>query len=215
MEKLLNLQNNLTILQQNERWNSELPEQLLSIKYILPHFKVLELGGHIGRNTMIIATLLSHHKNLVTIEPNTETFLKLKQNIEYNNLDVNIESSALSYRKLWSKNMNTFLNYINGSEEVSIINFDDLQNKYNISFDTLVVDCEGALYYILVNNPNILKNINLIIIENDFKDMGHKNYVDKVFIEYKFYKIYSEPWSGTIPPKFPTLENFYEVWKKN
>jgi hypothetical protein len=35
-------------------------------------------------------------------------------------------------------------------------------------FDTLVLDCEGAFYYILQDTPEILEGIKLLIMENDY-----------------------------------------------
>jgi hypothetical protein len=53
-----------------------------------------------------------------------------------------------------------------------------LGKKYNIDFDTLVLDCEGAFYYILNDFPEILENIKTIFVENDYNDIEHKNFVD-------------------------------------
>ena len=52
--------------------------------------------------------------------------------------------------------------------------------KYQINFDTLILDCEGAFYNILLSMPEILNNIKLIIMENDYLDIGKKEYVDNV-----------------------------------
>jgi len=187
-------------------WRGELPEQLLSIRYITSKLKVLELGGNIGRNSMIIASLLENQKNLVTIEPNPDIFKQLKENRDSNNLLFNIEDSAISKRRLWSKNWNTFDSEVPGSKEVKTISFDDIEKKYNLVFDTFVVDCEGALYYILKDDPNILKNINLIIIENDFASQDHKKWVNEEFKYNGLKRIYNE--------NLGSRRDFFEVWKK-
>jgi hypothetical protein len=57
--------------------------------------------------------------------------------------------------------------------------------------------------------PQILNNINLIIMENDYYDISHKNYVDEVLKNNKFYLFYKE--SGGWGPCFG---NFFEVWRK-
>lgn len=44
-----------------------------------------------------------------------------------------------------------------------------------MDFDALAVDCEGAFYYILLDMPEILEHVKLIIIENDYHDAEHKN----------------------------------------
>ena len=74
----------------------------------------------------------------------------------------------------------------------------------------MVLDCEGAFYYILVDMPEILNNIQLIIMENDYYDISHKLYVDSVLEKYNFYNDYKEAggWGCC-------YNNFFEVWKKS
>jgi len=57
--------------------------------------------------------------------------------------------------------------------------------------------------------PEILDNINLIIMENDYHEISKKEYVDEILRKNNFYRIYIEGggWG-------PCTDNFYEVWKK-
>jgi hypothetical protein len=57
--------------------------------------------------------------------------------------------------------------------------------------------------------PEILQNIKLIIMENDYHDIKHKEYVDSVLKANKFYNDYKEAggWG-------PCSEKFFEVWKR-
>jgi hypothetical protein len=58
--------------------------------------------------------------------------------------------------------------------------------------------------------PEILNNINLIIMENDYININHKLYIDNLLIQNNFYREYVE--SGG----WGECENyFFEVWKKN
>jgi len=57
--------------------------------------------------------------------------------------------------------------------------------------------------------PEILNNINLIIMENDYHDISQKNYIDKILRNNNFSVIYTE--SGGWGPCY---NNFFEVWKK-
>ena len=84
---------------------------------------------------------------------------------------------------------------------------EELNQKYNILFDTLVLDCEGAFYYILMDMPEILNNVKLIIMENDYQDIEKKNYVDNVLTQHNFYVDYTETggWG-------PCYNKFFEVW---
>jgi hypothetical protein len=82
---------------------------------------------------------------------------------------------------------------------VNTITLDQLNRKYNIQFDTLVLDCEGAFYYILMDMPEILDNIKLIIMENDYLNFSEKQYIDDVLIKNNFYRDYVET-GGWQPP---------------
>jgi hypothetical protein len=80
-------------------------------------------------------------------------------------------------------------------------------------FDTLVADCEGALYYILRDEPTFLENFRKNIIENDFfNDFNHKLAVDEEFKKFNFKRVYVKALdNGCV---FPFEDFFYEVWEK-
>jgi len=209
MNKLNNIHSNLKI--KYGSFKEEFPEQKMSVMYLKGHEKVLEIGGNIGRNSLIIASILNDSKNLVTLESDKDIAKQLNENKLINNLDFNIENSALSKRKLIQNGWNTIPSdtLINGWKLVDTINLDNLKLKYNIDFDTLVLDCEEAFYYILMDMPEILNNINLIIMENDYYDLYKKQYIDKILLKNDFYKDYVESGGWGV-----CENNFYEVWKK-
>jgi FkbM family methyltransferase len=192
-------------------FNDELPEQKMVVRYLTGNEKVLEIGGNIGRNSLVIAFILGNKNNFVTLESDLNIAQQLKENRDLNNFNFNIECSALSNRKLIQKGWDTIPSDIllNDYKWVNIINLENLKRKYNIEFDTLVLDCEGAFYYILMDMPEILNNINLIIMENDYWDITHKNYIDNILIQNNFNRDYVE--SGGWGPCY---NNFFEVWKK-
>jgi hypothetical protein len=132
-------------------------------------------------------------------------------NRDVNNMTFHVESSALSKRKLIQKGWDTIVSdtLLSGYHPVNILSWNDLKNKYNIEFDTLVLDCEGAFYYILMDMPEILENISLIIMENDYWDISHKNYIDKILTQQNFYVdfVQSGGWG-------PCFNKFFEVWKR-
>jgi len=192
-------------------FNEELPEQKMVVRYLTGKEKVLEIGGNIGRNSLIIANILEEQTNLVTLESDTGITKQLQENRDINNFTFNIENSALSYKKMIQKCWDTICSdvLIDGWKWVNTITFSELRNKYNIDFDTLVLDCEGAFYYILQDMPEILNGINLIIMENDYWDINKKQYIDSILIQNNFYLDYVE--SGGWGPCY---NNFYEVWKR-
>ena len=192
-------------------FQDEFPEQLMATRFLKGEEKVLEIGGNIGRNSLIIASILNNQSNLVVLESDPNIANQLKENREINNMSFHIESSALSKRKLIQYGWDTIPSDIvhNGYKPVPIIDFQQLHAKYNIDFDTLVLDCEGAFFLILIDMPEILKNINMIIMENDYKDIRHKQYIDQILKNNKMKVIFSQEGGWGPCEKF-----FFEVWQK-
>jgi len=206
-------------------FNDEFPEQRMAMKYLTGNEKVLEIGGNVGRNSLVIAQILrdgggiNNDFNLVTMECANDTSKLLMENRNLNGLHFHIEESALSMKKLIQNELNV-CNIINqtlpsetllpGHTWVNTVTWNELKEKYNIEFDTLVLDCEGAFYYMLLDMPEMLENIKLIIMENDYWDLNHKNAVDDILIKNNFYVDYTE--SGGWGPCY---HNFFEVWKKD
>lgn len=191
--------------------NEELPEQKMVVRYLTGNEKVLEIGANIGRNTLVIASILNNDRNLLTLECDENISKQLIENRDINNFNFYVENSALSKRKLIQKDWDTVPSDIllDSYNWVNTITLEELKNKYNIQFDTLVLDCEGAFYYILMDMPEILDNINLIIMENDYHNINHKLYINEVLMLNNFYIDYVEGggWGEC-------ADYFFEVWKK-
>ena len=211
ISKLKNIHSKLKI--KYGSFDEEFPEQTMVTQYFTGNEKVLEIGGNIGRNSLIIGYILrKNNNNFVTLESDSYIANQLRENRNINNMNFYIENSALSKRKLIQKGWDTIVSetLLDGYKNVNTITYDELHSKYNIKFDTLVLDCEGAFYYILMDMPEILDNIKLIIMENDYWDINKKQYIDKILNENNFYVDYVE--SGGWGPCY---DNFFEVWKKD
>ena len=156
--KLAQIHASLVIKEGN--FYEEYSEQVMSVMFIKPHDKVLEIGSNIGRNTLIISSLLEDQNNLVTLECDPKSYNILLENRNLNNHKFRAVNKALSYRPLilsgWDSKPFTGGHVPENHIKVDTITFDDLEENNNIKFDTLVADCEGALYYIFLDNPDIL-----------------------------------------------------------
>jgi hypothetical protein len=181
-----------------------IPIQIMAVTYLSGNEKVLE----IGRNSLIIGHILStKNNNFVVLESDTTIYNQLIENRDLNNMNFYIENSSLSKRKLIQKNNDTIESDV--YKPINIISWNELLNKYNIKFDTLVLDCEDEIYYILIDMPEILDNIKLIIMKNDYHEIERKNYVDSILIKNNFYLDYVKGggWGSC-------YDKFFEVWLK-
>lgn len=191
----------------------ELPEQLMLCKFLPKDAKVLEIGSNIGRTSLVIASILNDDTQFVTIESSKESASLLRVNKDVNKKTFHIVNAALSLQPLYQVNMSCSTVKTDDSTPVDIISIDELYRKYPISFDTLVVDCEGSFYYILKDFPSILDGINLFIIENDYTDnhIEKKQYVDNILYQKKFHCVYRETLGNL---EHPSNDFFYEVWQR-
>lgn len=191
--------------------SDEYPEQLMVMKYLKCSDTVLELGGNIGRNSCIIASILDDDKRLVSVECDPGIAEKLQANRDLNGFTFNIEASAISRVPLIQKGWDTFVSELvfPGYKKVPTITFEELKEKYKLKFNVLVVDCEGAMYQILRDEPTFLDGIETIIMENDFHDITKKQYVDSIFKKQGFQVVYTEGggWG-------PCRDFFFQVFSK-
>ena len=220
-KKLLEIQSKIKLVY--GEFDMEIPEMLMCINYLSGNEKVLELGSNVGRSTFIIASILNNNgnNNLVTLECNTDTYNMLIVNKNNNNFDFFTENCALSSKYVFSKGWDSLTKDTpevpHGYIGVKTITFTELLNKYKINFDTLVLDCEGSFYYILKDFPEILDNIKLIIMENDYLNTTHLNYVTDILINKGFKNVYRKNLLKQKDDCFNqiVLDRFFEVWTIN
>lgn len=214
LERLKNIHDTLEI--RHGSFEEELQEQKMAARFLSGDEKVLEIGGNIGRNSLVISSILKNQANLVVLESDPCIARLLVENRDLNGLSFHVENAALSSRKLLQSGWDTRPAEVleDGSFWVPTTTYAELMSKYGIRFDTLVLDCEGAFYHILKDFPEILEGIEWVIMENDYVDPEHKNYVDRVLSKNQFQVIYREG-GGFWVKKFHSVWHcFFEVWRR-
>jgi hypothetical protein len=172
---------------------------LPTTKYLSEKNKVLEIGGDSLKTACILHKLTD---KIVKLEHDPELAKQMLHMSISKNIQCHIENSIVTQRQLIHKNFYMYQN-------VNIMTFKELSKKYDIVFDTLLLNCEDDFYYILQDVPEILNNITLIIMENRYNNISYKNYIDTVLKKNNFYVDYvlcGGPSSGCC------FDNFYEVW---
>jgi FkbM family methyltransferase len=212
--KLLSLQSKLTLVHGSLR--DEFPEQKMAVRFLRPEDRVLEIGGNVGRNSLIIASIVGQN-SLLVLESDPDIAKQLEENRNANGMTFPIEASALSARPLIQRGWDTMVSDTvpEGFKRVQTITLKELNTKYaKLPFTSLVLDCEGAFYYILLDMPEILDGMTTIIMENDYYDTSHKEYIDTTLTAKGFRCVYSEGLGAEYNFKnFVCMKNFFEVWK--
>lgn len=206
--KLQEIHNNLKF---TGNLKDEYPEQIMSVIFIEPTDRVLEIGSNIGRNTCVIASILNDSSNLTTLE--TDNIDLLTKNRNDNNFQFNIINAALSKRPLWQKWwVTTPSDESPGSDwrQVETVQYNQIAQPYNV----LVADCEGALYYILQDFPELLNTIETIIVENDYRDPSHFQHVIQTFKDKNFTCRYSTFSDEAVLYNLPCNRFFFQVWQR-
>ena len=190
------------------------PIQVMIAQFLKEDGKVLEIGGGIGQNSLLIGTILEDSSKYIILEPDRASYDELKQNLGMNQLEnVVVDSNALSYKKLLQTPFGILpLSEVPQEEQIMwheapSNTVEQLVEKYNISFNTIISTCNNQLYYILKDNPSVLDNIELLIMENNYKDMDQKQMVDAILYLKGFTRSYHARGG-----QGPCYDFFYEVW---
>lgn len=199
----------------------EKEEQMLVNKYISPDASVLELGARYGTVSCLISKILKDPTKHIAVEPDSSVISALERNKRVNGGKFSIYNGVVS-KHSYDLNFidSSFKHYEYGtyttrSENSSIKNMslNELQKMYDIEFDTIVADCEGFFCDFVDENPDILKNVKLLIYEQDgipWNEMIKKyEKLDNILEEYGFVRIHTLP-----HPKYDNNPHFHNVWLK-
>ena len=186
-----NIFNNLAI---------ELPEQEQAQKYIKEDSIVLELGARYGSVSCAINKKLKTKTNQVSVEPDPNIWNSLNVNKLNNRCEFHILKGAISQKPL-SLIHSGYATRSVVSENGNVHNFtlEEVEEKYNLQFNTLVADCEGFLEQFMDENPKLYRQLKLIMFEKDFPDRC--NY-DKIITNLKQHNFIN------------LLTGLHEVWEK-
>lgn len=198
----------------------ETHEQNLVKEYIKEDDIVLELGARYGTVSCLINSILKDKKKQVVVEPDKRVWDALQNNKEINNCEFNIVRGFISNKKLsldrtehiCQGNLelkgygSTFI--IDNNSIIDCYTLEELENNFNMIFNTLVIDCEGFFMNFLMENKKIFVNqIKKIIIEEDYKEKCDYDKINIFLKEQKFECI-----KFITDDKTPKIS--YRVWVK-
>jgi FkbM family methyltransferase len=180
----------------------EVNEQYQAVTYIHKDCIVLELGARYGTVSCIINKKIGNPQNQVSVEPDVRVQKALEENMINNNCDFHIINGFISKIPLELTELDSGYGTTSQPVENSIIQsytLNEIENKYNLKFNTLVADCEGFLEQFFDENPQLYSQLSLVMFE---KDCPHKCNYDKIINNLKINNFYC------------LEDGFHSVWKK-
>lgn len=164
-----------------ERW-----EQKLAKKYIQPDDVVLELGARYGSVSCIINDRLNKKTNQVSVEPDKRVWNALEGNRRRNHCGFHIVKGFVSRKKLGLTNLDVFYDGYgataveNKNSTIPSYTLEEIESKYKLHFNVLVVDCEGCMETFLYENPMFLDQLRMVMFETDYPDRCDYNKIKKI-----------------------------------
>lgn len=167
----------------------EVQEQHDANNYITPDDKVLEIGARYGGVSITINKILKNKKDHVAVEPESKIWPALQANRDRHYCEFQICKGAISNKplKINDGGYEGFGNYTTHSKDGDIPLFKI--SDFNIDFNVLVVDCEGAFETFYDENKDFFPSLRLILYERDRKEVCDYDYLEKQFIKLGFKKI--------------------------
>lgn len=167
----------------------EVQEQHDANYYIRPDDKVLEIGARYGGVSITINKILKNKRDHVAVEPDSTVWEALEKNRDRHWCEFQICKGAISERPLNINDggYNGFGNYTSEENDGNIELFKI--SDFNIDFNVLVVDCEGAFENFYNENKDFFKNLRLILYERDRKEHCNYDYLEKEFLNMGFKKV--------------------------
>lgn len=197
---------------------NERPEQEMIIRFLPKDAVVLEFGAGIGSTAILIDKLLSNPNHHVVIDPSAKA-------IENTEIQKNqTKSSFLLIRGFVAKNRKFQEDLWEECKNCKNYLVEELESLINKKFNVLMVDCEGAFLGVMNDFPELLKQVKLIIIEQD-GDKENVSETRRLLLENNFKVVYSlihpyyeveklEDLDKLNPEVWHNGVGFHEVWIK-
>jgi len=155
-----------------DQTNIETFEQDQVERFITSDCVVLELGARYGMVSCVINKKLSIPTNQVSVEPDERVWESLENNMIANGCNFHIIRGIISLRKMELTDTDMCEGYaartiLSDESTIMIYSLSEIENTYNLKFNTLVADCEGFLDIFFEENPRLYEQLNLVIFEKD------------------------------------------------
>lgn len=148
-------------------------EQEQAEEFITPDCVVLELGARYGSVSCIINKKIANPRNQVSVEPDARVWNALETNMRANGCEFHIVKGFVSRKVLALTNLDAWYGGYGATfsdtsaSDIPSYSLEEIESMHNLSFNTLVADCEGFLERFFDENPHLYKQLKLVMYEED------------------------------------------------
>jgi FkbM family methyltransferase len=130
--------------------SDEVPERMAVLKHMHPDSKVLEIGANKGGVSSLIASKLKNPLHLVAVEPIDSTCEGLKElgtrlNKRFNIFNGVLRGENSNYVECTGQKDSYATCKVSTAEsKTQNLTLDEIEKKFQLVFDTVIIDCEGC-----------------------------------------------------------------------
>ena len=123
----------------------ESPEHYLVRKYLPRNATVLEFGGRFGTTTCEIASAIDNSGRVVVVEPSDKVWAVLEDNLRRNRCKSTIVKGVVGSEAMKVVGDGYGGRVLPDASADNAVLMADLEARTGLTFDTLLVDCEGCM----------------------------------------------------------------------
>jgi FkbM family methyltransferase len=146
----------------------ELPERQLILKHLPSDSSVLELGGCIGVVSCLVNSLLTDRHSHVVVEANPFLIPFLERNRDVNGAKFSVEHCMVTRATEATLSLAADMDSSKAGDQglsVPTRTCENIEASYQLSFDTLIMDIEGAEREFIKENEFLFQKLKLIVVE--------------------------------------------------
>jgi FkbM family methyltransferase len=172
----------------------ELPERQLILKHLAPDSHVLELGGCIGVVSCLVNSLLTDRHAHIVVEANPFLIPFLERNRDVNGAKFSVEHCVVTRATEAILSLAADMDSSKAGDHgltVPTLTCENIEARYQLSFDTLVMDIEGAESEFIKENRLLFQKVKLIVVEfhPSIRGVAETEGLRKLLVEYGLTKV--------------------------
>ena len=160
---------------------NEREEQLWVAEHLPKDARVLELGARYGTVSCLVSAIVDEPTKHVAVEPDVFVLPALIYNKLTHSGKFHIVVGAISRHPVCLDYTCGYGNHLTqGQPNIQTFTVEEIEKMYDVSFNCLIADCEGALEMFCRQNPELLTRLDTVIFEADCPQRCDYDYVKRV-----------------------------------